>query len=92
MGNEQQALISRRPESLVVEGGNPGLAGAGGSDNQVPKVATLALGAERFEDLDLEGLRLDVDAAGAVRAAGRDRRLFCASSAPEAVHRQRRGS
>lgn len=57
-------------QAAVVEGGDDGLAGAGGGDHEVAGVAAAALGVEPVEDLLLEGVRADVDVEGEGLGAG----------------------
>ena len=54
--------MASRPKPPIVERRYPRLAGASWSYHKVPEVTTLALGAQRLEDLHLEGLRLNMHA------------------------------
>src|SRR3954451_2304499 len=61
MGNEKNLLKARRPKPLIVERGNPRLAGPCRSHDQVPKMSPLPLSAQCLEDFELKGLGLDVN-------------------------------
>ena len=80
MRDEEQPFVALPCGVVVVEGGDPRLAGARRCDDEVSEVPALPLCVERLEHLELERLGLDMDAQSD-RASAMAPGLFSASRA-----------